>query len=354
MDRSSPSATLDELFARMQEAVLRKEHEAESERAAGTPWESAHPRGARRDRPCRCARSGGLYVTLVGGRRTYAVCEACNPRFECRKCDGSGHARRFNLATQAEDVVPYGCPCMELEKAVARLSEIDLPDRYLTVDFGTLSFSHLAPEPRDKLRLLAEACDEYAEVTGRAWASGEGEMKKPFLTLMGPVGTGKTHLAVSALKRLVVRHGLTGRFVDFSKFLADLRNCYSTKASEESIIGPLRTVDVLLLDELGKGRTENEWQLEKLDDLINGRYNAGRITILTTNYLHGEFRYEPARFGLREVPANESFWKQSLPERIGARMYDRLLEASEFLVFLGVESYRRRCMEGLRAATTVR
>jgi len=356
-------STLDDLFARMQEATQRREQEAEAERGIDTPWESARGNqhsaitsssqstAARRSQDCRCGRSGGIHLSDSpgpDGRRLYLVCHACNPRFACKKCDGSGHARRFNLATGTEDVVPFGCVCMDLEHGVGRLNEVQLPERYLTVDFSTLSYAHLANEQREKLTLLAEAAAAWCEVTGDAARTRAIEAEKPFLTFMGPVGTGKTHLATAVLRRFVLRHRLTGRFVDFSRFLADLRHCYSAKLPEEEVLGPLRTVDVLLLDELGKGRTENEWQLEKLDDLINSRYNAGRITLLTTNYLHGEFRYDPARFGMREVPVNESFWRQTLQERIGARMYDRLLEASEFLVFLGVDSYRRRMVEAVR------
>jgi DNA replication protein DnaC len=345
-------STLDELFARMQEAALRKEQDSEAERAVGMPWES--PRiaapvtgtGARIP-TCRCSASGGIFLETMAGKRRYAVCPACNPRSSCKHCDGTGHERRFNLLTQMEDVVPFGCVCTALEKSVERMREAGIPDRYLSVDFDTLSFDHLAPAQRDKLTKLAQWAEHYCTRTAEACSRTPQEVESPFLTFMGPVGTGKTHLAVAALRRFILRHGMNGRFVDFSRFLGELRHSYSAKTSEEGVLGPLRNVDVLLLDELGKGRTENEWQLEKLDELINSRYNTGKITLLTTNYLHGNDRYDPRAYGLAEIPANESFWKQSLQERIGARMYDRLVEASEFLVFLGVDSYRRRMLEEL-------
>ncbi|MCA2961077.1 MAG: hypothetical protein IOD12_12555, partial [Silvanigrellales bacterium] len=144
--------TLDELFARLQEAALRKENETEAERSAGTPWESpaeatgALGRQARTQPPaCRCGQSGGVFVEFLTGRRRFAVCPACNPRLTCKRCDGTGHGRQFNLLTQMEDVVPYGCPCVSLEKAVERLREAHIPDRYLGVDFSTLAFDHLPP-----------------------------------------------------------------------------------------------------------------------------------------------------------------------------------------------------------------
>jgi DNA replication protein DnaC len=155
------------------------------------------------------------------------------------------------------------------------------------------------------------------------------------------VGTGKTHLASSALRWLVEETGCSARFVDFLFLLSQLRESYSQNSSEEKILKPLREADVLLIDELGKGRAEKAWQLEKLDDLLNSRYNEGRITLLTTNYLPPEFSYDPVRSGFRSAPANESFWEQSLPERIGARMYDRIVESSVFVDFIGLPSFRR-------------
>jgi DNA replication protein DnaC len=352
-DEDVSPAALNSLFERLQSAVRRKEHESPNSPLNARLGLSEMPKSKTRNEPCLCAGTGGVYITLNNSsqakKRVFQVCPACNPRHHCHKCEGTGHARKFNLHSQTEDVIPYGCSCVELETSVQNLNEAQLPERYFQSDFEKLSYHHLPEGQRDKLQSLAGALEEYCEITARVWKEDASLLTHPFATLMGPVGTGKTHMAVAVFKRFVLKFGMTGRFVDFSRFLGELRNCYSQKNSEETILEPLRKVDVLLLDELGKGRTENEWQLEKLDDLINSRYNSGRITLLTTNYLSGgEYRYDPKRYGMREVPANESFWKQTLQERIGARMYDRLLEASKFFVFLGLDSYRRRYLDSLR------
>jgi DNA replication protein DnaC len=153
-------------------------------------------------------------------------------------------------------------------------------------------------------------------------------------------------MGCAALKWFVEETGCTARFVDFLFLLSQLRESYTQNSSEEKILKPLREADVLLIDELGKGRAEKAWQMEKLDDLINSRYNSGRVTILTTNYLPPEATYDPVRAGFRSAPANESFWEQSLPERIGARMYDRIVESSVFVDFIGLPSFRRFNAEG--------
>ena len=51
----------------------------------------------------------------------------------------------------------------------------------------------------------------------------------------------------------------------------------------QAIIGPLSEVDVLAIDELGKGRG-SPFELDTMDELIARRYNAGRTTLFATNY----------------------------------------------------------------------
>lgn len=101
--------------------------------------------------------------------------------------------------------------------------------------------------------------------------------EKHFLVLFGPVGSGKTFLSIICLKIAIINYGISARFVDFQYLLSQLKYEYEQKRFGESILKELRNVDVLVIDELGKGRNENEWQLEKLDDLINYRYNAKKL-----------------------------------------------------------------------------
>ena len=114
-----------------------------------------------------------------------------------------------------------------------------------------------------------------------------------------------------------------------------------------------RTCDFLVIDEFGKGRLDKEWPLEKLDDLINYRYNNKKITLLTTNYMPFDLKYQDrqrmhsfeAELNRVDTPTFENFWDKSLHERIGSRMYERLIEVSEFIDFTGLPSYRRSLAE---------
>lgn len=293
---------------------------------------------------CTCGQNSlGIYLSTEGNHHEFSICSACDQQMKCEECLGTGQLRRFNLLTLKDEVIPGACACRTGRRRAELLNQSGLPKRYRQATFETLQMKHLPASSKLSLKLddckkrVLEFCEQSTPFLSRQKPSPD----KIFLTLLGPVGTGKTHLAAAALRYLIEETGCSARFVDFLFLLSQLRETYSQNTSEEKILKPLREADVLLIDELGKGRAEKAWQLEKLDDLLNSRYNEGRITILTTNYLPPEFSYDPVRSGFRTAPANESFWEQSLPERIGARMYDRIVESSVFIDFIGLPSYRR-------------
>ncbi|NBO38835.1 hypothetical protein EBU99_09655 [bacterium] len=285
----------------------------------------------------------GIYLKIDGSQCDFSICPACDAQPRCEECQGTGQLRRFNLLTLKDEIIPGACSCRTGRIRADLLNQINLPRRYRSVSFETMQMNHLANNNKlahklnDCRKRVTGFCESVVPFLNRQ----ESAPEKIFLTLFGPVGTGKTLLGSSALKWIVEETGCTARFVDFLFLLSQLRETYSQNASEERILKPLREADVLLIDELGKGRAEKAWQLEKLDDLLNSRYNEGRITILTTNYLPPDLSYDPVRSGFRSAPANESFWEQSLPERIGARMYDRVVESSMFVDFIGLPSFRR-------------
>ena len=145
------------------------------------------------------------------------------------------------------------------------------------------------------------------------------------MTLFGPVGSGKTLLATAALKKLISSDNRTGKFVDFQYLLSELRAEYDVNKTGETLLNELRRADVLLIDEFGKGRNDKEWQLEKLDDLVNYRYNAKKITFITTNYLPQNYKYDD----------------KDIPYTRNKDLYARILEVSEFVDFTDLPSYRK-------------
>jgi DNA replication protein DnaC len=354
MPKNKP-LNMEDAFEQMERLARAREQSPANPSHFQRSDDSAHSReddgqsSSRDAQPCVCRQTPlGIYLKSKGNRSEFAVCPACDPQPRCEECGGTGQLRRFNLLTLKDEIIAGACGCRTAQKRAELLNKIQLPQRYCSASFETLQLNHLGRNPAliQKLTDCRDRVIGFCENVAGYLSEQEPAPEKIFLTLLGPVGTGKTLMGSAALKWFVEETGCSARFVDFLFLLSQLRESYTQNSSEEKILKPLREADVLLIDELGKGRAEKAWQMEKLDDLINSRYNAGRVTILTTNYLPPEATYDPVRAGFRSAPANESFWEQSLPERIGARMYDRIVESSVFVDFIGLPSFRRFNAEG--------
>ncbi len=166
------------------------------------------------------------------------------------------------------------------------------------------------------------------------------------LLLMGPSGVGKTHLAVAALKELL-RRGHQGMFCDYRELLKEIQASYNpaSESTEMAILEPIRTVEILVLDDLGASKP-SAWVLDIIGLVLNARYNERRVTILTTNYFDEKPVTEPAPRlpnGQRVVVKEDS-----LGDRIGARMRSRLYEMCR-TVDVFAPDFRREIRQSTRA-----
>jgi DNA replication protein DnaC len=144
------------------------------------------------------------------------------------------------------------------------------------------------------------------------------------------VGTGKTHLLAATLVHLVMDVGVRAEYVEISHLYQDIRRGFREGKSGGEIIKPLSLVEVLAIDEIGKGRM-SPFELETLDELISRRYNAGRTTLFATNYSLGPpDRARPSYVSTDELKqaGKES---QLLYDRVGDRIYSRLCEMCDFV-----------------------
>lgn len=207
---------------------------------------------------------------------------------ECPKCYGAGF-----------EVVPGKgariCVCRKMRSQHGQFESIRLPKRYDGFHFGNYK-----PQNQSQTIALKSAMSFAMEYP----AVDRG------LLLMGSVGVGKTHLAVSILKGLNER-GFACLFYEFGSLLKEIQDSYNpnTHASELSVLAPVLNTDILVLDELGASKP-TDWVRDTMAHVINTRYNERKFTVFTTNYLD-------------ERPTDR---EETLEDRIGVRVRSRLFE----------------------------
>lgn len=120
------------------------------------------------------------------------------------------------------------------------------------------------------------------------------------LFIHGLVGRGKTWLAVATMKAWMNRHRhLRARFTDATAFFSDVRKAYDSGYSEREAMWAYAGADLLVFDDFGKGKP-SEWWLERMENLVQERYENMRPTIFTSQWAGAELIDRIANGGSEE------------------------------------------------------
>lgn len=267
-----------------------------------------------------CAQCRGSHYILTNykGHLQGELC-AC---FNCPECEGRGHVY---IEDETGITSLRECVCAGLVHRLKKVGEAGIPGKFASTKLDTYHPIH--------------ASQKFALRQARDFVQDFGKSKQGLL-FMGRPGLGKTHLAVSVIKMLILEKEAGCKFVDFFQLLSDIRFGYSQDLSEQAIINPYVVAPILLIDELAKGRN-TEWELTMLDQIISSRYNAAdKITLFTTNY--SDQTHDSSND--RQPLASE----ETLQDKVGERIYSRLAEMCRFIKLEGID-YRQE-MQGKQTA----
>ena len=182
------------------------------------------------------------------------------------ECDGS----TWVLDEVTGEARPCRCREQRVRKAVSGGIGTGIGRRFLEVSFDREPIVSLDPIVLRQVRAFVRSIDEHLD-------GGRG------LWFDGPVGTGKTSLAILVAKA-AKDAGRSYAVYPVPRLLAEIKRTFDRDASD-TYLGFFRrlcTVDVLVLDDLGAEK-QTEWVLEQLYSIVNERWQDRRSIVVTTN-----------------------------------------------------------------------
>jgi len=209
-------------------------------------------------------------------------------------CDGSG----FRYDEQTNTAFDCRCRAQRVAFAKARSLSAVIPRRYSDVAFDRPPVTEIDQKVVAATRRFADAIEERL-------AAGRG------LWFMGPVGTGKTTLAMLVAKA-ALRAGRSVAIYSLPRLLNEIRDTHRTDRSHVDLLDRLTAVDLLQIDDVGAERT-TDWVLEELYSIVNARYEDERSMVVTTNIVD----------------------REALCEQVTERTVSRLIEMCDELPVLG-------------------
>ena len=278
-----------------------------------------------------CMRCNDTRVNIsVRPRKRYAHARLCEcVSSPCKTCKGTGYIMEQDSFQRDVALV---CPdCEQFKQRVDLYNNARIPRRYWNSRLDTedqddeneivfdllLSIFRLLPQRLSNQNILQT---EDEDLKG--------------MVIMGSPGTGKTHLMTGFAYQCTISQGISCIFQSFAELLSELRQGYSEGKSDIEIIEPHLQTDILIIDDLGKGRN-SEWELGILDMLISERYNRNQMIMVTTNFTESEEDTLKEQVRSREKSETEHFITDTIRKRVGERIHSRLKEMCYFENLIG-------------------
>ena len=197
--------------------------------------------------------------------------------YQCKKCHDKGIVLHESTA--------HRCSCWS-----QKMLNLKIKKANLGVNFNDAKFSNFKLNYYPNT-MPSEGGATYRERANTALLAAKGFVNdintnqvKKGLFFCGPVGSGKTFLALALARELVLNnHDLL--FVVVPDFLDALRFTFDKNdngLTEKDLIDVVWNIPILILDDLG-AHNYTEWTVNKIYSLLNYRLNHKLPTIITSN-----------------------------------------------------------------------
>ncbi|MFC1940794.1 ATP-binding protein [Chloroflexota bacterium] len=192
--------------------------------------------------------------------------EATSPDSACPICKGAKFVHPLLPSGKPDfsQVVPCRCTQQELdEERQVRSQRYSNLGSLIRLTFDNLLLQGRSDNPASQEKF------SHAYQAAKAFA----DEPKGWLVLAGPSGCGKTHLA-AAIANQRIENGKAVFYITVPDLLDHLRSTFSPNSEipYDEFFEQVRNTPLLILDDLGV-QSSTPWAKEKLDQLLNHRFN---------------------------------------------------------------------------------
>ncbi len=193
----------------------------------------------------------------------------------CPQCGGAGFVHPQLAGGKPDYSAAVPCRCtrqMESDRRRGRL------EQYSNLGaLGELTFDTLSPLGRSGDPLSQQQFQRACEAAQKFAAGPEG-----WLFISGPSGCGKTHLAAAIANRQIMENTAV-LYITVPDLLDHLRAAFAPESElpYDRLFERVRNAPLLILDDLGV-QSGSSWAQEKLDQLLNHRYQNRLPTVITS------------------------------------------------------------------------
>lgn len=224
--------------------------------------------------------------------------------YDCKKCLNRGYFAK--IVDGYEVMLP--CECLEFRKTLHKIQKSGLKNSIDKFTFDSFTAN--------------TDWQEYIKNRAKAFVNNH---ENKWFYIGGQVGCGKTHICTAIVGELF-KQGKTGQYMLWRDEAVKLKASVNDSTEYQKLIKPLKTVDVLYIDDFFK--TERDRQPTQADiniafEILNYRYsNDDLITIISS-----------------ERTINELL---DIDEAVGSRIYERTRESNIIINRDRTKNYRLR------------
>jgi DNA replication protein DnaC len=245
----------------------------------------------------------------------------------CPKCEGTG----FIIIERGGISGAEPCDCRAQGRAARLEDRSQIPPLYRNASFDNFVVPGTEnPSARRELTTVLLAVKTFVREFK--------DEKRPGLLLIGETGTGKTHLAVAALRQIIEK-GFEGLFYNYQTLLNSIKAGYdpASNSSNREAYQSALDAEVLLLDDLGANRA-TDWVEDTVNSIITYRCDNRKALIATTNMPDAD----AGSVLVHKSGLDKPEYRRTLGEQVGVRARSRLFEMCTVIRMPLVEDYRVR------------